>query len=256
MSSPSRGLAVRCQFFVVMVPVITVASGCASVPTTVRGTMPGQERGVVFVADGSGDSRAVSDGLTGPLQPACLRVQRVPWSHGTGRVLADVYDAGHQKCEGQKLAQEVLAYRQANPGNHIYLVGYSSGTGVVLDAAQSLPPCSVDRIVLLAPVVTARRDLRPSLRAACQGIDSFRSEWDGVCLMLSTGTADGFAEPVAGRSGFTPINQCAGDQELYAKLHEHCWSGSRNWSGHDGGHYGYSRASFLRDQVAPLLCTP
>jgi pimeloyl-ACP methyl ester carboxylesterase len=218
--------------------------------------MPSPERGVVFVADGSGDSRQVSDGLAGLLQANCLRVQRVPWSHGAGRVLADVYDASNQKCEGQKLAQDVLAYRQANPGNRLCLVGYSSGTGVVLDAAQTLPPGSVDRIVLLAPVVTARRDLRTSLRASCQGIDSFRSEWDGICLLLSTGTADGVAEPVAGRSGFTPMIQCPGDQDLYAKLHEHCWSGAKNWSGHDGGHYGYGRVPFLRDQVGPLLVGP
>jgi hypothetical protein len=218
--------------------------------------MPVPETGVVFVADGSGDARQLSESLAGILQQsACpLRVQRVGWSHGTGGVFLDLYDGDHQKAEGQKLSQEVLAYRRAYPSNRICLVGYSAGAGVVLAATEALPPGTVDEIVLLAAAVSANRDLRIALCASREGIDNFRSEWDGVCLMLTPiGMADGIGLPAAGRTGFSPVIQCPQDQQLYQRLREHTWGGPARWSGHDGGHWGCTNPNFLRAQVVPHL---
>ena len=245
----------RCPHLLLLLT-LSLIPGCATVRPTVRAAMPVPEQGVVFVADGSGDSPQMSVSLARVLDEAHapLRVQRVCWSHGMGRVLSDLYDADNQKAEGQKLAQEVLAYRRAYPAHRICLVGYSAGAAVVLAAVDGLAPGTVDGMVLLAPSVSANRDLRPALRVSREGIDNFRSDWDMVCLMLSAvGTADGFAQPVAGRTGFTPVIESPQDQQLYQRLREHCWGGPKSWSGHDGGHWGSLNVDFLRAQVVPHL---
>jgi hypothetical protein len=134
------------------------------------------------------------------------------------------------------------------------LVGYSSGAAVALAAAENLPERTLDRIVFLSPCVAARRDLRPALRCSREGIDSFNSEWDAICLVLSAmGTGDGAGQAVAGRTGFVPMNDNAEDRELYTNLHQHFWQGPSSWSGHDGGHFGCINREFQRNQVLPLL---
>jgi pimeloyl-ACP methyl ester carboxylesterase len=220
--------------------------------------MPLPEQGVVFVADGSGDSRQLSDSLAGVMEQAKvpLRVQRIGWSHGPGRVFLDLYDGDHQIAEGQQLAQEVLAYRRAHPANRICLVGYSAGAGVTLAATDVLPPNTVDEMVLLAPAVAGNRDLRTSLRTCREGIDAFRSDWDVISLVLTPmGMADGFGLPVAGRTGFSIVAQTPQDQDLYQRLRQYSWDGSAKWSGHNGGHYGCINSEFLRAQVVPHLIT-
>jgi hypothetical protein len=218
--------------------------------------MPALEQGVIFVADGSGNLRQISDCLGSLLQEARapLRVQCFCWTHGQGRVFLDLYDADHQKVQGQKLAQEILAYRRCHPSNRICVVGYSSGAGVALTAAEMLPPNTMDCMVLLSPSVAARRDLRAPLRACREGIDSFHSEWDVISLVLTAmGMADGFGLPVAGRYGFTPVIESPQDQELYQRLRQHCWGGPAAWGGHNGSHFGFVNCDFLRVQVVPLL---
>jgi pimeloyl-ACP methyl ester carboxylesterase len=205
---------------------------------------------VVIVADGSG-------GLPGPsgelarLVGCCtgLRVEVFGWSHGTGRIFSDLYGHGHHRSCGQELAGQVLAQRQTCPTERIVLVGHSSGAAVVLAAAECLPPGSVDRIILLAPAVSASYDLRPALRCACQGIDSFHSHKDLIShSLMFVGTADnqffGFA---AGCIGFRTVAGCCGDDALYANLRQYpdCF----------GGHFRCTQAAFLRDQVLPLLLT-
>jgi pimeloyl-ACP methyl ester carboxylesterase len=247
---------VRCRLFLIAMVALNLLPGCATVQPTTRSAMPVTDQGIVFVADGSGDLRQVSESLTTVLQQtsAPLHVQRVCWTHGTGRVFLDLYDADHQQVEGQKLAQEILAYRRANPGQRICIVGYSSGAGVALAATDSLPSCSVDRMILLSPTVSAKRDLRTALRVCREGIDSFHSDWDAISLLLTPlGMADGFGLPVAGRTGFTPLVESPQDQQLYQRLRQHCWGGSQSWSGHDGGHWGCLHCDFLRAKVLPLI---
>jgi hypothetical protein len=237
------------------------APGCSAVgrpvQPVVRAAQPLQPvQGVVFVADGSGDLRQVADALTNVVLedhiPLC--VQRVQWTHGKGAVFLDLYDQAHQKAQGLIVAQQVLAYRTAHPDQRICLVGYSSGAGVVLAAAEQLPAASVDRIVLLSPSVAARHDLRPSLRCSREGIDAFRSEWDIISLALTAmGTADGVGLPVAGRTGFSPVVECPGDELLYQGLRQHLWDSSSRWAGHDGGHFGCFNSNFLRTCVLPPL---
>src|SRR2546421_5603725 len=107
---------------------------------------------IVYVADGAGDFRATSAALRRAVvaDKLPLYVRTFDWSHGYGRVIADQLDRSHIQSEGQRLAELLCARRQTYPDSPIYLVGHSAGCGVLIAAAERLPPGQVDRIVLLA----------------------------------------------------------------------------------------------------------
>jgi pimeloyl-ACP methyl ester carboxylesterase len=214
--------------------------------------------GVVFVANGSGDSRTVSTNLSYLVAESCLPLWVEPhvWSTGYGRNVIDHVDHANHLAQGRLLAERVAASRRAYPCRKIYLVGYSSGCAVVLAAAEILPPGSIDRIVLLSPSVCACYDLRAALLASRGGIDSFYSERDRFILgpvVGILGTSDRACRTAAGRYGFTPVITAPADAVLYAGLRQHAWDAAAAQTGHDGGHFGSTRAGFLRAYVLPLL---
>jgi hypothetical protein len=218
--------------------------------------------GVVFAADGAGDFQATSAALRQVVEdeglPLC--VEKVDWSHGYGRILSDQMDWDHARTEGLKLAWRVAAERQCHPDGQIYLVGHSAGSGVVLSAAEALPPATVDRIILLAPSVSEGYDLRPALRCARYGVDVFCSNRDVGYLGLGValfGTADGYwGCPAAGLNGFWPVVETPQDAALYSKLCQHPWHPCVEWTGNHGGHYGGYQPNHLRAYVLPLLTRP
>lgn len=207
--------------------------------------------GVVFSLDGSGCLREMGLDLTCAVAEAGLPlcVQPFAWSHGRGRVLSDLRHTAHHRSKGEELASLILAHRHAHPTGRIVVVAHSSGAAVVLAAAELLPECAIDRIILLAPAVSCRRDLGHALRVSREGIDSFHShkDWISRCLLL-TGTADGWGCSSAGRGGFEP-----GTCEEYARLRQYPWQACMGDAGHTGGHYGCTRLEFLRTYVVPLL---
>ena len=216
--------------------------------------------GIVLVANGSGDFRISSTSLSEVVAETCapLQVETFVWSHGRGRFLADHTDYANHRAQGCRLAAQVAAYRQQCPNRRIYLVGHSAGCAVVLAAAEMLPPDSVDRIIQLAPSVSANYDLRPALCTARCGIDVFCSHRDRLALGLAVklvGTADRGGREAAGQHGFMPIITCPADAALYAKLRQHPWDPEVAWTGNRGGHNGSGHASFLRAYVLPLLCS-
>ncbi len=215
--------------------------------------------GIVFVLDGAGGfeaaSRFMSQTIAEVQMP--LEVRTYHWTHGFCRVLSDQIHSAHIRREGEKLAQLVRNCRQEAPGVPIYLVGHSAGCGVALRAAENLPPHTLERIVLLAPAVSSKHDLRPALRSTCQGIDVFISNHDWCLLGLGTmltGTTDRcWTARAAGKIGFQPIVAGPEDEALYSKLRQYPWDSSLNWTGHKGGHYGAYQPGFLRTFVLPLL---
>jgi pimeloyl-ACP methyl ester carboxylesterase len=220
---------------------------------------------VVFIANGSGDFRTVSDSLSCAVaaEGVPLRLETFVWSHGFGCYLSDHADHVNQVAQGRRLAGLVAEWRRACPDRAVYLVGHSAGCAVVLAAAEVLPPGSVERILLLAPSVSAGYDLRPALVCARGGIDTFYSRRDLVMLgagVTLAGTADRRWEPAAGRVGFQPVLVGPGDAALYGKLRQHPWDGCVAWTGNLGMHYGSNREEFARAYLLPLLtrgpCTP
>jgi pimeloyl-ACP methyl ester carboxylesterase len=239
--------------------ILLLAAGCASSRQTVPScgyVAPNAD--VVFVADGSGDFRTTSRMLCEAVR-ACgapLCVETFVWSHGYGRMLVDHADHCHHLEEGQRLAALVAAARQSCPERGVYLVCHSSGSAVVLAAAEAAPPSSIDRIVLLAPAVACDYDLRPALRSVRQSIDVFISRRDIGALGVGTGiagTSDRRWSAASGRVGFAPILTCPGDELLYAKLRTHPWDRCVVWTGNRGSHYGTLEQGFVRAYVLPLL---
>jgi pimeloyl-ACP methyl ester carboxylesterase len=236
------------------------APGCATTHQALQVPAPCcGSGGVILVADGAGNtaglSTALREGVAAERLPLC--VETFEWSYGPYRYLADEMGYRHAREAGCRLAARVAAYRQAYPDGKVCLVAHSAGCLVVLTAAENLPPASVERIVLLAPAVSDRYDLRPALCTARQGIDVFCSERDWAVLGLGVGligTTDRRWSPAAGRVGFKPVIEAPGDAALYAKLREHRWEPYVGWTGNDGGHYGtYMEPRYLHAYVLPLL---
>ncbi len=246
-----------------LVAVVTVwaASGCcarARPELTVAGTPMPAPVGVVFAVDGAGGWDRCSSNLRCAVAEAGLplSVETYAWQHGHGRVFADQCDCGYARTAGQRLAEKVCAYRQTCPTGRVYLVGHSAGSQVVLAAAEALPPGSLERVVLLAPSVSACYDLRPALRTTCEGIDTFYScrDWWYLGLAVSVvGTADRHWCSAAGRVGFRPQIDTPEDAMLYRKLRQHPWSCELISTGNCGGHYGAYQPGHLRACVVPLL---
>jgi pimeloyl-ACP methyl ester carboxylesterase len=240
-------------------PLLVLLSGCAGLPKPVESRAPPcAARGVVFVVDGAGSSQIASHSIATVTDELCLplHVRSFDWTHGRGLGLADVVDVDYARCQGQQLADEIRRYRWAYPTVPIYLVGFSAGSTVALTAAESLPTDTLERIVLLAPSVSAGYDLRAALASARQGVDVFTSERDRFYLGLGTavlGTSDGKRQAAAGRVGFCPPALSAGETCLSGRLRQHPWDPSVAWTGNEGGHSGSLRAQYLRAYVLPLL---
>src|SRR5207245_11522154 len=137
------------------------------------------------------------------------------WSHGYLRNFADHNDYAFARFRGRELVERVLQQRRERPDVPVSLVGHSAGCGVVLAAAEQLPPDTIDRIVLLAPSVSADYDARPALQAARLGIDNFYSPQDWLWLGLFIDLVGAMDNPcvtrTAGRYGFTPISNDPAD---------------------------------------------
>lgn len=212
--------------------------------------------GVVVVVDGSAGLRPMAEDLRHAVADAGLPLQvtQFSWSHGIGRVFADIHGHGHHAAKGKELASFVLERRQSCPEQRIDIVCHSSGAAVVLAAAESLPPDAVDRIILLAPYLSPKCDLCAALRCSREGVDCFYSSWDMISRMTALiGTADGSWQMSAGCVGFTPVHDPEPVRALYLKLHQHPWGAEMKKAGHTGGHFGCARLEFFRQYILPLL---
>lgn len=243
--------------------VVLLCSGCVGFqhrsPVEVTSARPGGPQTVVLVADGAGGFKMASHTLrqTATADRLPLQIETFDWTHGHWRVLADQVDRDHAAKEGLKMARQVCVLEQTCPGVRISLVGHSAGCAVVLAAAESLPPGSVDKIVMLAPAVSSDHDLRPALACARRGVDVFYSADDSVYLgfvVRVLGTADReHGRTAAGLVGFRPTICGPADAALFEKLRQYPWDPELSGTGNLGGHYGAYQPGFLRLFVLPLL---
>jgi pimeloyl-ACP methyl ester carboxylesterase len=213
---------------------------------------------VVFCADGAGGLGGTTSSFEQVIaqEKVPLHVEKVEWSHGSGRFLLDHVHWKNLQNKGEQLAQVALGWRTQFPDKRICFVGQSAGCAVVVLAAAAMPADSVDRIVLLAPSLSSGYDLRPALRSTREGIDVFYSNRDWFVLglgMAFSGTTDRRLPPVAGRVGFRPIVATPADKALYTRLRQHPWDSSVSSTGHKGGHYGADEPGHIRACILPLL---
>jgi pimeloyl-ACP methyl ester carboxylesterase len=257
----ARGMGVTFRCCSGLLVAMLLVSGCASLhapPPPPPSVITPQTRGVVFVVNGAGGYYGPSNALREAIdqQGIPLAVEPFVWTHGYGRVLADQTDLAHLQEQGRRLAEQIVCWRQHFPGHAVYLVGHSAGSGVALECTRHLGPGSIDRIVLLAPAVSAEYDVRPALACVRLGLDVFHSSRDWGYLGVATGvigTTDRRWSAAAGRVGFRPGPVCLQDAALYAKLRQHPWHPCLEWTGNEGGHYGTYRPIYLRAFVLPLF---
>ncbi len=260
-------VAMRPTFFrpCLLLVLAALGSGCAGVSSSRYAATPRPDaqppQAVVFVIDGVGDFGATSSSLGQAIEEAGLplHLHTVEWSHGYGRIFADHMDHCHARNEGRKLAEQIACYqrpRADGPPLPIYMIAHSGGSAVALAATEFLPADSVERIVLLAPSVSAEYDLRPALRCTRLGLDVFHSQRDRVMLGFGVGilgTADRRWTAAAGRVGFRPAETGSPDAALSLKLRQYPWDPCVAWTGNRGGHEGAHHVRFLRAYVLPLL---
>jgi pimeloyl-ACP methyl ester carboxylesterase len=209
--------------------------GVGSQPRAFADQPPAVAPIAVFVMDGSGDLSVTYDSLASvAADVAELTVTRVRWTQGG--VLRDLYGRGAHLDHGRRLADSVLAWRQANPKGRVCLVAHSTGAAVALAAAESLPAGSLDRIVLLAPAVSRDYPLGRALSCSREGIDCYFSNLDVINLGVAlVGSTDGRFLSVAGRNGFRSTEE-----------------GLRQFS-YGGRHFACCTPDFVRNYVMPLV---
>jgi pimeloyl-ACP methyl ester carboxylesterase len=219
---------------------------------------PPPARHVAFVCDGAGDYRYCSRELRYAAREDGwpLDVVTFVWSHGYLRNIADHTDYANVRARGHELAGRVEEQRRLRPDIPVSLVGHSSGSAVVLAAAEELPAGSLDRIVLLSPAVSYDYDLRPALKSVRGGLDSFYSPedrfWLGVIPVVFGTTDDTQQSRAAGRIGFKPDAK-PGEEVVYSKLKQYEWNPTLSQVGHDGSHFGGYAQGHLRKFVLPLF---
>jgi hypothetical protein len=179
------------------------------------------------------------------------------WTHGKGHPFKDLQDTRHCLKKAEELAAEVLRLKATNPDRPIFLIGKSGGTGLVLAAAEQLPPATIERIILLSAAVSTTYDLRPALRATKYEIVSFYSPFDQFVLGWGTsqfGTIDRSYGASAGLRKFSvPAQLSHEDQMLYDRLVQLPWNPKMLLEGNTGGHMGTSMPAFMSKEVAPWL---
>jgi pimeloyl-ACP methyl ester carboxylesterase len=215
--------------------------------------------GVVFVVGGVGgiDFIGLSARLAFPGAGVQHEIQEFVWTHGTGRLLRDLQDTRHLMRKADELAERVRRVKEAEPDRPVYLIGHSGGGGLVLAAAERLPPGTLERVILLSAAVAPDYDLRPALRATRGEIVSFHSEIDYFWLGWGTsqfGTTDRYYGSAAGRVGFVvPENLSEKDRELYGRLVQKSWQPCLVLQHHGGLHVSTIMPDFLAKHVAPWL---
>ncbi|MFN4259142.1 MAG: hypothetical protein ACK4RK_07575 [Gemmataceae bacterium] len=218
---------------------------------------PHQSGPVLFVANGAGDFRGASKAIGRAIHEAHLPIQLVTfvWTHGYGRVIQDVCDQDNVIFQGRRLAQWVVVQQRACPHQPIYLLGHCAGCAIVLEAAKHLPPCCVERVLLLAPSVSKHHDLSAVLRCARRSVEVFHSKRDWLSLGLLMRCLSPWgpkAVPCAGRFGFCPSATHDAGHEL-TKLRQHPWQPTLKCTGWDGGHFTIYKQGYLRHFILDLV---
>ena len=134
-----------------------------------------------------------------------------------------------------------MQQKQQHPEIPVSLLGHSDGSGVILAAAEQLPPETLDRIVLFAPGVSVDYDFAGHCEQCATAWKSFGVPDDRVYLGIRRARqhhSDESQSRTAGRYGFEPQNVTPEDVPLFGKLHQYEWNRTMIQTGNDGGHFG------------------
>jgi hypothetical protein len=188
-----------------------------------------------------------------------LEIRDFPWGLGFGRWHADLTNVANRDARARDLADIIERERTTEPRRRIYVVAKSGGSGIAVKALEQLGESVIERIILLAPALSADYDLGAALAAVRTEMVVFWSPLDFVVLGAGTrlfGTIDRVRAIGAGLVGFRdPRSNETGARSsaAYAKLRQVRWSVPMALTGNLGGHMGPDSPLFLRKYVVPLL---
>jgi pimeloyl-ACP methyl ester carboxylesterase len=231
-------------------------SGCIATTTVLPPPIAAYGSSAVFVANGAGNYQLTTRALRNLARKDGDAVEFITfdWSHGRHRILADQIHASHARAQGKRLADTLVAYHAEHPDRPIYLLGHSAGTTVIMAALENVPEGIVERAILLSPSLSAQYDVQPALNSVKKGLHVFYSRYDYIYLGLATGlvgTPDRRWTAAAGRVGFRADDFMG--PELAAKLVQRPWQPADIALGNNGGHFGNTKAEFMRAHVMPLF---
>jgi pimeloyl-ACP methyl ester carboxylesterase len=159
----------------------------------------------------------------------------------------------HNRGQAIRIAAMISTYCCEFPGRPVHIIGHSAGAGMALFVLESLPEdCGVDSVLLLAAAVSRHYPLTAAAARIRGALWNFFSPLDLPTVGFGTtvfGTMDRRHTVSAGALGFA------------ARSHETCLQQVcfrpamlKQWN--FGGHFGWTNAVFVRDQLAPLLLNP
>lgn len=159
----------------------------------------------------------------------------------------------------QRVAGDIVQYRDLYPDQPIDLVGYSGGGGMALMVAEALPvDIHLRNIVLVHPAVSGDYDLTSTLERVDGEIVNFYSDLDWFILGVGTsvfGTMDRKKVASAGKEGFD-LTKAVPDVQQRRKVRQCPWSIKQLSKGRWGGHFGIHLYDFNKRYVAPLCVSP
>ena len=230
---------------------VLLLTGCTS------SSLPDSKDLVLLVPGAGGDGpwySSLRDGLTdGGVD---LPVRKLSWGAPLPLYIVNLQNTSiHDRAE-QKLAEQIIQWRQAHPDGRLILLGHSAGCGVILGTMARLDPnVHVDHVVLLAPSVSPTYNLHPAAEHVEHLIDVFHSDRDKLWLQWRSGnfgTYDNIKTTAAGNVGFDLRGL---EEPLRDRISQHPYNPDWQRLGNDGGHSGSLAREFVANIIAPLLKT-
>ncbi|MBL8879224.1 MAG: alpha/beta fold hydrolase [Phycisphaerales bacterium] len=255
--------APRCEALAALAFVAIAFTGCGYVPKTAQ-VASRYDHGVVYILPGIEGPSPLNTSLAVGLDNAKIRpaIEIYDWTTGIpGNFLWNLSDLDRNRREASRLARRILAYRDRHPGGQVSIIGHSGGGGIALLTLEALPPEPiVDNVVLLAPAVSPRYDLRKAMRRAKNGMYHLYSPFDVGLLGIGTtvfGTVDRDHGPSAGAVGFSKPPRLSEEEwtAIAEQLHQIKWSADLVSYGAAGDHAGWSTVWFAEKYLAPLVET-
>ncbi len=250
-------LDIRCFSLLCGIFLLAITAGCS--PASSYAASDRLERGLVVVLDGAGGITDTFNYIAKGLNDAGINQAFEPYVWSAHDVFQDQIDLRRNREIAADLANFILSYHQEYPDRPIHLVGLSAGSGIVIFAAEALPPgVKVDGIFLLGSSLSSAYDLAPALHHVRNQITNFSSLADVAILgagVAVTGTVDRTHRLPAGIAGFKlPADASTATRQLYqAKLVEVPWKPTFVIYGDLGNHLGATTPAFAQHMIAPVI---
>jgi pimeloyl-ACP methyl ester carboxylesterase len=229
-----------------LVLALAFVAGCGPRPNRTAAT-----RVVVFVPGVGGDGPWYG-GLKRGLGD--VRIETHSWGAPLPLFAMNFSNQGIHKSAEQKLATRLRRIAEQQTAARVDLVAHSAGCGVALGALRRLDEVGpVENVVLLAPSVSPKYELAPSLARMRGTLHVFHSDRDTLFLSWRTskfGTYDNVKTRAAGNAGFD-LSALGGDER--SRVVQHPYEPDWDRLGNDGGHDGPLARAFIERVVAPLL---